>query len=116
LKRLETTKRTYLFFSPRTIIIQGCKNKPYAVTIKILFVSRVVQGIAWYVNLWLTFIPVCVQVVTTAQDKGNHQKYLAEPDKTGSGYPVMSKIFVPCVDDFLTHFIIICCAKIRAKG
>ena len=93
-----------------------CKNKLCAVTIKILFVSRVVLGTRWYVNFWLTLIPVCVQVIATAQDKGYHQEYLAEPDKTGSGYPVMSKIFVPCVDDFLTHFIFICCAKIRAGG
>jgi hypothetical protein len=58
------------------------KNKRCAVTIKILFVSWVVQGIAWYFNLWLPLIPVSVQIVATAQNKSQHQKYLAKPDKT----------------------------------
>jgi hypothetical protein len=58
------------------------KNKRCVVTIKILFVSWIVLGICWYLNLWLTLIPVCVQIIATAQNKSQHQKYLAKPDKT----------------------------------
>jgi hypothetical protein len=36
------------------------KNKRCAVTIKILFVSRVVQGICWHFYIWLTLIAVRV--------------------------------------------------------
>ena len=62
---LWTIKKNFTYFSDG-------KNKCCNVTIKILFVSRVVQGIWWYLNIGFTLVAVGVQIVTSAQNKSQN--------------------------------------------
>ena len=92
------------------------KNKRCDVTIKILFVSWVVQGIGWHFYLGRPLVPVRIQIIAPSQNKSQHQKYLAKPDKTWCWYPVVCKILMWIIYNFLIHFIIVCAAKIRGNG
>jgi hypothetical protein len=47
---------------------------------------------------------MAIQIIATTQYKSQYQKYLAKPDKTGRRYPVVSKILMRIVNDFLFHF------------
>jgi len=48
------------------------KNKRCANTTKILFVLGIVQRVIGYIHLGLALVAVGVQVITSANDQGNH--------------------------------------------
>lgn len=87
--------------------------QPFHDMIKILFVFGIVLGAGGHFYLGFTFVPIVVQLVTTAQHKCSDAKKLYIKQKAGRSHPAVGEIFVFVALNFLGHVSDFTGAKVR---